>query len=239
MGTGGPVPSLQARNIDLPGEEELAPEPTRLVPLRSPRTSPSGTRLRTPRPPLARQPQLQGNLRAPFWRRPVLTLLAAIALAASGAVALAPPAQAADTDIKVNEVESNGGTPGDWIEVTNTGADAGRHRRVRSSSTTTARTRGHGSRRHDAAPRAALRLRHRGQLRARWRPTRATCSQPTARPCSTPTAGRAHAASTYGRCPDGTGAFADHQHSEAAANTAPRRLRRQDQRGRVRRRHPG
>ena len=34
-------------------------------------------------------------------------------------VAVASPASAADTDIRINEVESNGGTPGDRVELTN------------------------------------------------------------------------------------------------------------------------
>lgn len=42
-----------------------------------------------------------------------------VALAASGAVALAAPAQAAVTDIKINEVEANGSP--DWVEFVNTG----------------------------------------------------------------------------------------------------------------------
>lgn len=53
------------------------------------------------------------------WLRPVLTLLASLALAASGAVALSAPAQAAVTDIRINEVEANGSP--DWIELVNTG----------------------------------------------------------------------------------------------------------------------
>ena len=73
-----------------------------------------------------------------LWQRPVLTLLASVALAASGAVALATPAQAADTDIKINEVESNGGTPGDWIELINTGAARSTSAGSASSTTTTA-----------------------------------------------------------------------------------------------------
>ena len=56
------------------------------------------------------------------WQRPVLTILAALALATSSAVALSSPAQAAVTDIRVNEVESSGGSPGDWVELTNIGS---------------------------------------------------------------------------------------------------------------------
>jgi hypothetical protein len=52
------------------------------------------------------------------WRRPVLSFLAATALAVSGAVMVAAPASAAVTDIKINEVEANGSP--DWIEFVNT-----------------------------------------------------------------------------------------------------------------------
>jgi hypothetical protein len=58
--------------------------------------------------------------------RPALTLLAALALAATGLSTTTVAAQAANTDIKINEVESSGGlgaggTAADWIELTNTG----------------------------------------------------------------------------------------------------------------------
>ena len=53
------------------------------------------------------------------WRRPVLSFFAATALAASGAVLVAPAAQAAVTDIKINEIEANGSP--DWVEFVNTG----------------------------------------------------------------------------------------------------------------------
>jgi hypothetical protein len=53
-------------------------------------------------------------------------LLAAATIVALGAAALvsAPVAAAADPapSIRINEVESNGGTPGDWIELLNTGS---------------------------------------------------------------------------------------------------------------------
>ena len=153
------------------------------------------------------------------WQRPVLTLLAAVALAASGAVALATPAQAADTDIKVNEVESNGGTPGDWIEVTNIGAnpvDIG----------------GFGVLDNDS-----------GHTKV-TAPAGTRCSAPVRSTSSTPRSSfglgaadsanlyaadgttlldtyswTSHAASTYGRCPDGTGAFTGTTSTRGAANS--------------------
>ena len=51
-------------------------------------------------------------------------LLAAL-LAAAPLFAIGPAAHAADAPtVRINEVESNGGTPGDWIELTNTGPAA-------------------------------------------------------------------------------------------------------------------
>ena len=60
-------------------------------------------------------------------RKPARSSLSAAVLAiVAGAllpvVGLSAPAQAADTDIVVNEAESSGGTPGDWIELVNTGS---------------------------------------------------------------------------------------------------------------------
>ena len=55
--------------------------------------------------------------------RPVRSVALALGalIVAAPAVALGTPAFAADTDIRINEVESSGGTPGDWIELGNTG----------------------------------------------------------------------------------------------------------------------
>jgi Ca2+-binding RTX toxin-like protein len=51
----------------------------------------------------------------------ILALLPAIA----GIAVAATSATAADTaTIRINEVESNGGTPGDWVELVNTGTSA-------------------------------------------------------------------------------------------------------------------
>jgi hypothetical protein len=55
----------------------------------------------------------------------------AAAMAVVGSLAFA---QSATADLRINEVESNGGTPGDWVEVLNTGAtpvDIGGRRRLR------------------------------------------------------------------------------------------------------------
>src|SRR4051812_43254145 len=55
-------------------------------------------------------------------RRTALSLLAVVPLALGGLIAVTTPANAADTDIVINEVESQDGYPDDWVELTNTGA---------------------------------------------------------------------------------------------------------------------
>jgi len=42
----------------------------------------------------------------------------------SGVVSIATPCTVAVTGVKINEVESNGGTPGDWFELINTATTA-------------------------------------------------------------------------------------------------------------------
>ncbi|GAB3198774.1 hypothetical protein GCM10027062_13860 [Nocardioides hungaricus] len=56
-------------------------------------------------------------------RRALIALLLSVSSALLALVAVAPPATAAAADIRINEVESNGGTPGDWVELVNIGAD--------------------------------------------------------------------------------------------------------------------
>ena len=158
------------------------------------------------------------------WRRPVLSLLAATALARDRAAAVAPPAQAADTDIKINEVESNGGTPGDWVELVNTGAARRRHHRAGVQ----------GQRRHPPATRSRA-----GTTLAPGALLRRRDAEPFGFGLGAAGHGRlyaadgttlvdtyswtAHAATTYGRCPNGTGAFADDgQSTRARPTTVPR-----------------
>lgn len=59
-------------------------------------------------------------------RRPALSVLVSVLLATAALVGLGAPAHADTplTSIRINEVESNGGTPVDWIELTNIGATA-------------------------------------------------------------------------------------------------------------------
>jgi len=74
--------------------------------------------------------QIEGPTMTPTLPRRAGARLAALLLIASG-LALASPlaspagvASAASTDVKINEVESNVGSPGDWVELYNSGADA-------------------------------------------------------------------------------------------------------------------
>ncbi len=53
-----------------------------------------------------------------------VTLVAIVALVASSLSSWGTPASAAITTVVINEVESSGGSPGDWAELHNTGATA-------------------------------------------------------------------------------------------------------------------
>ena len=150
--------------------------------------------------------------------RPVLTLLASVALAASGAVALSSPAHAAISDIKVNEVESNGGAPGDWVELKNTGAtvvDIGGLKFKDADDThafyvippsTEVQPGG-----YYVLEEAAFGFGLGGADSARLFQSDETTLLDSH-------SWAAHAASTYGRCPDGTGSFGETSSSKAAAN---------------------
>ena len=152
------------------------------------------------------------------WHRPVLTLLAALAIATSGAVVLSAPAEAAISDIKVNEVESNGGTPGDWVELKNTGAtpvDIGglkfkdgddTHAFYVIPSPTIVLAGGYYVL-EEAAFGFGLGTNDSARL-----------FQSDGLTIVDSYAWGPHAASTYGRCPDGTGAFGDTTSTKAAAN---------------------
>ena len=108
--------------------------------------------------------------------------------------------------VQINEVESNGGTPGDWIELS-TPAPTPANISGLSCRTTTTRTPTRCRQERRSPPAATTCSR---------RPRSASGSAPpTARGSSTPTgalldsyAWTAHATTTYGRCPNGTGAFA-------------------------------
>ena len=155
------------------------------------------------------------------WRRPFLSFLAATALAVSGALALPAPAQAAATDLKINEVESNGGTPGDWIEILNTG-------------NTTVDIGGFGVLDNDSGHSKVLAPV--GTMIAAGgfyvfdtevsfglgQPDSATLYAADGSTVLDTYSWATHAATTYGRCPDGTGAFTTTVAStRGAANSCP------------------
>jgi hypothetical protein len=133
-----------------------------------------------------------------------LTILATIA--ATFPVWAAAPASAAVADLRINEVESNGGTPGDWIEIYNAGAtpmtldgfvvkdNDDTHASVIPAGTSIP---GHG---YYLVEEAALGFGLGGADAARlFAADGTTLVDSYAWP--------AHAATTYGRCPDGSGAF--------------------------------
>ncbi|WP_230686289.1 lamin tail domain-containing protein [Catellatospora vulcania] len=53
-----------------------------------------------------------------------IRLVLAVLLGTAVTGLVVPAAHAAATDVRINEVESSGGSPGDWVEVTNIGATA-------------------------------------------------------------------------------------------------------------------
>ena len=110
--------------------------------------------------------------------------------------------------VRINEVESNGGTPGDWVELTNIGATSRRRRRLRAHATTTTPTRTPSPPARPSPPGGFVVLDE--------QPTAASASvsagADSVRLCLDDGATlvdsydwTAHAATTYGRCPDGTG----------------------------------
>jgi len=57
------------------------------------------------------------------WRAGIrLTMAVLVGIGTVGL--MSPAAHAAATDVRINEVESNGGSPGDWVELTNNGCPA-------------------------------------------------------------------------------------------------------------------
>lgn len=125
----------------------------------------------------------------------------------------APPAGAADTDVKINEVESQDGFPGDWVELVNTGTTAV------DLSDYVIRDNGNNAFTIPAgtsiAPNGGLFTLDMGSLgdsdQARFfTPGSATLLD--SHTWTTPAAG------TYSRCPDGTGTFADRTPTKNAPN---------------------
>ncbi len=138
-------------------------------------------------------------------RGPVAALLTSLLLLLSFLVVVATPAAAVNTTIKINEVESNGGTPGDWVELVNTGTDPvdvsgwvvkdsdDTHSFVIPAATTMA---GGGFLALDVEVAYGLGAADSARLFEADGTTLVDSYSWTA-----------HAGTTYGRCPDGTGAF--------------------------------
>ena len=123
--------------------------------------------------------------------------------------------------MKINEVESNGGTPGDWVELYNPGAAAvdisGFVFRDNDDTHTYAIPAGTTI----AAGRLSTCSRRRRSALAWAAPTAPGCSIRTGALVDSYT-WTAHATTTYGRCPNGTGAFATTTAStKGAANACP------------------
>jgi hypothetical protein len=138
-------------------------------------------------------------------RRGIVAALVTGLIVTAPLVALATPAAAAAPTVVINEVESNGGTPGDWIELKNTGA-------------TSVDVSGYILRDNDDADiftiPAGTVIAADGYYAADVAAAFGLGGADDARlflPDGTTLLDSytwtAHAATTYGRCPDGTGAF--------------------------------
>jgi hypothetical protein len=129
----------------------------------------------------------------------------------------AGPVSGNPANIVINEVESNGGTPGDWVELYNKGAQAVDVSGwlVRDNDDT-----------HTVTIPASTVLQPGGFFVVDTDPTYGLGGGDSAR-LYTPGAATlidsyswtAHAAGTYGRCPNGLGAFVDAASTRGAANT--------------------
>ena len=156
-------------------------------------------------------------------RRPVVSLLAATALSLSGFLALAGPAAAGDplTDIRINEVESNGGTPGDWVELRNnsgTATDVGGLKFKDADDAHAFYEIPAGT----SIPAGGYLVLEEAQFG--FGLGAAESARLFLNDGTTPVdsyAWTAHATATYGRCPDGTGAFGQTASTKGAANDCP------------------
>lgn len=138
--------------------------------------------------------------------RRLLSTAGCLAAALPAAALLAPgPALATTGAVVINEVESNGGTPGDWVELANTGSaavdvsgyvvkDDDDTHAFTVPAATTIPVGGHYV--ADVAPRFGL-----------GAPDSARLFAPDGTTLVDSYSWTSHATTTYGRCPDGTGAF--------------------------------
>jgi hypothetical protein len=132
-----------------------------------------------------------------------------------------PPPPVPVTDVRINEVESNGGTPGDWIELTNLGpdpADISGYTVLDNDDTHTPLVIPAGTVLAPGAyyvvEEAALGFGLGSADSARLFDTTGAVVDSYS--------WTAHAVTTYGRCPDGTGAFTTNVAStKGAANSCP------------------
>jgi hypothetical protein len=145
----------------------------------------------------------------------IISFLTAIPLFVAGS-----PASADDlvpSTVKINEVESSGGTPGDWVELVNTGAtpvDVSGWV-VKDSDDTHAFTIASGT---TMAAGAFLAL-DVDPVFGLGSADSARLFLPDGTTLVDSYSWTAHAATTYGRCPDGTGAFVTtHTSTKGAAN---------------------
>jgi hypothetical protein len=147
-----------------------------------------------------------------------LGLAALVAFVAVGAIS--PAAHADTTGVRINEVESSGGTPGDWIELTNTGTatadlsgwvlkdNDNSHSYTIASGTTLA-----------PGAFAAFDVETSFGLGSS---DSARVFQPGGTTLVDSYSWTSHASTTYGRCPDGVGAFVTTVAStKGAANACP------------------
>ncbi|WP_211327407.1 lamin tail domain-containing protein [Subtercola boreus] len=139
------------------------------------------------------------------WRFPVSIILAAAVLASPFVGLQAASAVPLATSVRINEVESSGGTPGDWVELVNTAASAVdlSGYLVKDSDDT-----------HIFTIPANTSIAANGYLALDVETAYGLGAFDSARlfaPDGTTLVDSyswtAHAATTYGRCPDGTGAF--------------------------------
>ena len=150
------------------------------------------------------------------------TAVARIALAAAAVASVAgwsvAPASAAVTDVKINEVESNGGTPGDWIELYNAGSasvDISGFKVLDNDNTHTPLSLPSGT---TLAPGAFYVAEEAALGFGLGSADSARLFAPDGTTLLDTYSWTAHAASTYGRCPDGTGAFGATTSTKGAAN---------------------
>jgi hypothetical protein len=154
------------------------------------------------------------------WREESRLIVVALSAVAVGLFGMPVVAAAATDPVRINEVESNGGTPGDWVELVNTGSVAAdvsgwvikdndnSHVFTISSGTSLAPG---GYLALDVDPVYGLGSADSARL---FRPGGSTLVDTYT--------WTAHATTTYGRCADGTGAFTTTTAStKGAANACP------------------